>query len=308
MSNQSITDSQEKILADIQNLQNIQSELITYLENNLENGSLTTEKKNELVEKMEKLSNMRVDLYKNLDSTLSFQTKTIDIAQTTLGQQIIASKIIEKQLQEKMALAKGIQKNNNNKVKLIEINTYYTKKYQAYINIMKIIFYIIFLIGIVSLLSKKGLIPDGVFKMLIISLLSLSIIYIIPKIWDIYKRDKMNFDEYNWRFTPPTTDTTNTSSTDSTSTNFYNSPSTDVEPCIGSDCCNNANGDLTWDSTLNKCVPSIQIQPPITTTENNSGTNNTSSLTNSIMNPVTVSGDFSQCSTTEKFSSGYSAF
>ena len=122
MSNQPlITDSQEQILSDIKNLQNIQTELITYLENNLMNGSLTTEKKNKLVEKMEKLSIMRIDLYKNLDSTLSFQTKTIDINQTTLGQQIIASKIIEKQLQEKMAMVKEIQENNNNKVKLVEI-------------------------------------------------------------------------------------------------------------------------------------------------------------------------------------------
>ena len=304
-----LTDSQEQILVDIQNLQNIQTELISYLENNLENGSLTTEKKNELVEKMEKLSNMRIDLYQNLDSTMSFQTKTIDIVQSTLGQQIIASKIIEKQLQEKMAMAKGIQDNNNNKVKLIEINTYYTKKYQAYINIMKIIFYIIIIIGIVSLLSKKGIIPEGVFKFLIIGLLTLSIIYIIPKIWDIYKRDTMNFDEYNWRFTPPNKSSSSTTNGSLTSNDYLDMNldlSLGIVPCVGSDCCSNANGDLTWDSTLNKCVSKIQIQIP--NAASNISDSTTSSLPKSIMNPVAVSGDFSQCSTTEKFSSGYSAY
>ena len=61
----SISDNNTQILNDIQSLQNLEQEMFSNLE---ENTSLTPDQQQQIIEKINQISQMRVNLYKTLGS------------------------------------------------------------------------------------------------------------------------------------------------------------------------------------------------------------------------------------------------
>ena len=67
MSNQTKEEKQEHIFNDIIRLQTIQSNLLTYLENNMTNGLLSVDRQNEIIDNITSITIMINDLYKTID-------------------------------------------------------------------------------------------------------------------------------------------------------------------------------------------------------------------------------------------------
>lgn len=250
----------EQTINDIKNLQSIELELFNTLENNLTNETLTSTQQNDIINKINEVSQMRIKMYKNLTSFYSAYQQNISSYDTTLQQQLQALSIAEEQLNNLRLQLNELQNNNFNKLRLIQINNYYGKKYNAYSSILFNVIIICIIILVLSILKKKEILPSNIYNLSIILVFVISIIIITSKFYDISLRDNMNFDEYNWRFTPPkSTSTTTTTDT----TNVWGDESSNI--CIGNDCCRD--NEEYWDSTTNKCVPITQ--PNTTTSTNN---------------------------------------
>ena len=63
-------------LSDIQNLQSIELELFSKLETGIANNTLTSDKKDSIISQINNISQMRVNLYQNMNTTSTF-SKTI---------------------------------------------------------------------------------------------------------------------------------------------------------------------------------------------------------------------------------------
>ena len=243
----------QQVLNNISQLQNQEKDLYQQLED----VSLSAEQKQDIINKINEISQIRLNLYEGLKDMFLYYQENIAAAKTTLGQSAIAVDVLENELNQSKKRINLIEDRKNNKLRLVEINTYFGKRYNAHANLMKTIVIICIPIIILAVLTNNGILPSSIYKLLVVIILVIGSIFIGMQIIDMSNRDDMNWDEYNWYFNKSnapvdTTFTGNTSSSDPWTT--------PTVTCIGSACCYNGS---TYDSTKNVCVPNaIYNQDP----------------------------------------------
>jgi len=250
MSNSSkdLQEVNSKTLTDIQNLQKIEKDLFNSLETKNIQKQLTTDELNQIVNKINDVSQMRVNLYKSLTNLNTFYNSELSDSIHTLGQQTTAIKIVENELNEAKKRLSLIEMEKNNKIRIVEINNYFGEKYAEQTNVLKTILFVVFLFMVISVLFTKNIIPKLLYICLLIILGVYGVFKIGTSFYSILLRDNMNYQEYNWPFKTsqaPPIDTTNPEGTD-------NPWQTTGVICSGSACCYDG---TTYDPTQNKCVP-----------------------------------------------------
>ena len=241
-------------LTDIQDLQTIETELFTTLETGMTNNSLSSVQKQSILDKISQISNMRSQLYTNLNKTQSFFQNNATFASTTLGEQLDAIKIVESELTESKKRYKHIQEDKYNKLRQVEINTYYGDKYNNHSNILKIVIFICIIIIIVSLLANYGIISQDIYYYLFIIIMSVGIIYIGWLILEAMSHDNMNYQEYSWDKYPPTSPP----AVDNSIADKARDPWATIGlTCIGQNCCDT---NFTYvPSPANKCISNANL-------------------------------------------------
>jgi hypothetical protein len=242
----------EQTLSDIENLQKIEKELYTTLESGVNN--LTADQKQKLVDRISEIFQLRTNLYANLSNMVEFYTANQQSVQNTYKQQIVAIKIVEDELANSREKLKKLQEDKSNKLRLVEINTYYGKSYNAKTYIMKIIVYMCIPILLLAVLNNNGIIPSELYGFISIIIMVVGIYFIGAQLIDITNRDKMNYDEYDWKFNksqaPDDSSGSNSSNSGSNAKNPWITPTV---TCVGQSCCPPGSG-LIYDSTLNVCL------------------------------------------------------
>lgn len=252
MSNNAITieNQNAETLTDIQGLQEIEQELFSKLEAGIADGSLTYENQTSIIAQIDKISQMRINLYQTLNDMNSFYQGNVESSVNTLSEQVIAVGIVEDELKEAQKRLELIKNEKNNKQRLVEVNSYYSERYADYTNLMKTIVFICIILIILSLLSNYNILPQFIYSGLLILVMSISIIYLFIKIVYLTRHDNMDYDEYNWNFVvskAPTVDTT----APNTKAPWISSTTTGT--CVGQQCCYSGN---VYDLSLNQCIPS----------------------------------------------------
>jgi len=242
----------EQTLSDIENLQKIEKELYTTLESGVNN--LTSDQKQKILDRISEIFQLRTNLYANLSNMVEFYTANQESVQNTHRQQIVAIKIVEDELANSREKLKKLQEDKSNKLRLVEINTYYGKSYNAKTYIMKIIVYMCIPILLLAVLNNNGLIPSGLYAFISIIIMVVGIYFIGAQLIDITNRDEMNYDEYDWKFdkskAPDDSAGSNSSNSGENAKNPWITPTV---TCVGQGCCPPGSG-LTYDATLNVCT------------------------------------------------------
>jgi len=249
MSNSSkdLQEVNSKTLTDIQNLQKIEKDLFNSLETKNIQKQLTTDELNQIVNKINDVSQMRVNLYKSLTNLNTFYNSELSDSIHTLGQQTTAIKIVENELNEAKKRLSLIEMERNNKIRIVEINNYFGEKYAEQTNVLKTILFVVFLFMVISVLFTKNIIPKLLYICLLIILGVYGVFKIGSSFYSILLRDNMNYQEYNWYFKPESAPS-NSSEVPSTSDPW----GTPYVTCIGQSCCYTGS---TYDSSQNKCIP-----------------------------------------------------
>jgi hypothetical protein len=237
----------EQILNDIQLLQQMEQQLFNNLETNT---NLTVEQQQQIIEKISQLSNMRINLYQTLSGMNNYFQGALESSSGILQSQTAAIGIVENELNQAKHRLDALEIEKNNKIRLVEINDYYSDKYAEHSKLMKIIIMTIIPIVILAILKNKDILPNSIFVTLVVIICFISLYYF----WNIYTsivmRDNMNYQEYNWSFNPNAVSTASSSTTTS-SDPWLSSSSSGSNTCVGQECC--ADG-LTWDASLNQCT------------------------------------------------------
>lgn len=240
-----IQENNEQILNDIQSLQQMEQQLFSSLESN---PNLTTAQQQQIIEKMNQLSNMRVNLYKTLSGVNNYFENALTSSIGSLKEQVVAIDIIESELNRSKKRLELLEEEKNNKIRLVEINSYFGDKYAEHSQLMKIIIFTLIPVIILALLNNKGILPNTVYYILLIIISFIGAYFFWRRFASIIMRDNMNYQEYNWYFNPKSTGSSSTSST------------TSIDPwdnglkwatCIGDACCSSG---LTYDANVNQCV------------------------------------------------------
>ena len=250
----------EQILNDIQSLQQMEQQMF----NNLESTpNLTIEQQESIIEKMNQISNMRINLYQTLSGVNNYYQSALNSSVGTLQEQTLAIGIVESELNTAKERLNRLEEEKNNKIRLVEINSYFGDKYTEHSQLMKIIIFSLIPIIIISFLYTKGILPKTIYVILIIIISLICAYFFWKKFASIIMRDNMNYQEYNFSFDPSSissaTTTTTTSDPWQTSLGFGS--------CIGKSCCSTG---LTYDTSLNRCVVADSSTTPSSTSSSSS--------------------------------------
>jgi len=256
-----IEEGRVQTLNNISDLQNIEKGYFSKLNDGLMQNSLTPEEKDMLVQKINEISQMRINLYKNLNGMYSFYHSNVASTRNTIEEQGAAIDIVEKELNETKLRMKAIEEEKYNKLRLVEINSYYGQRYSEHASIMKVIIMICLPVLLLTILLNRGILPRNLYTILVIIIVVIGVIYLWRFIISAVSRDNMNYQEYTWNFKPqdaPSVDTSGTGAKDPWSTKSNGT-------CQGQACCDSG---YTYNSdvNVNKCVPTASLTQSTTTT------------------------------------------
>ena len=149
-----INNLQEKNDQVIQNIKTLQSTEMN-LYNSLDSQSLTTDQKKKIINQINEISQMRINLYNILKNNYSGYKENVSFSRNMLSDQLVSVDFIEDELNESKRRLNLIEEQKNNKIRLVEINTYYGKQYNAHKKIMQIIVIMCIPILILNILANK---------------------------------------------------------------------------------------------------------------------------------------------------------
>jgi hypothetical protein len=194
MSSQSIEDKQTQTLNTINDLQNLEKQLYINLENAANNNN--TVEQEQLIARINNISATRVSLFNSLKSMYETAQNNVVNTRNLLEDKMIVSKVMENELSNLDNNINDISDAKANKLRMVEINTYFGKRYQAHTDIMKLIISMCSAALIVVILMKKYIIPFGAGSFLISLILGVGAFFIIRNIWDLTQRDNIDYDKY----------------------------------------------------------------------------------------------------------------
>jgi len=240
----SLQERNQQVVSNIAQLQAQEKDLYS----SLDDVNLNSEQKQRIINQINEISQMRINLYAGLKDAYSFYQKNVSASKNTLGQSMEAIDILENELNQSKIRLNLLEDQKYNKLRLVEINTYYGKRYKAHSGLMKTIVIICIPIIILTILANKEILPPKLYAFLMGIILILGILSIGTQLIDISSRDNMNWDEYYWYFNK---DKAPSDTTIGDITNPWEKNSLSLT-CIGSACCYEGS---TYDSTQNICVP-----------------------------------------------------
>jgi len=243
-----ISQNNAQILTDIQSLQKMEQQLFSTLETNT---TLSSQQQSDIVNKINEISNTRVNLYQTLSGVNNFYENALSSSIGTLKEQTAAITIVEQELNRAKQRLELLEAEKNNKIRLVEINNYFSDKYAEHTNLMKIIIFTLIPVIILAILNNKGFLPNSFFYILLTIVVIIGSIFFWYRLGSIFMRDNMNYQEYDWYFNPNNVSTT---STTTTSDPWFTSniPGT----CVGQYCCSTGQ---TYDLSLNQCVGTSSV-------------------------------------------------
>jgi len=254
------------VLHNIQQLQDMETELQTKLDAavalNKTSPSLALQTEiTDLVTQINKLSTIRTNLYKTIPETYNKQIYDSTQTYNALIEKRAMVDLAEKNLNQLKKNTNNSDSNLGNKMRMVEINTYYSKKYKAYATIVYLMIILTLPILVLSVLRKRSLIPNMIADLFIAIILVLGGYLVIQKLYDVMWRDNMNFDEYNWWYNVDANDPTvyqyNKSQWESTRFgDAIRDKTTDAVKglgmgCYGEGCCSSK---TVYNKTLGQCV------------------------------------------------------
>ena len=271
----------------IRELQDVEQSMYRVLRNspNLDDSAkeVAVNKINDLSSRRESLSNQMRSLGERakLDLKVDFQT---------FQQQMRIVEAAERQLNESKTKLKLLNDEKINKLRLVQINTYYEKRYDALGDLSK---YFVVFMGIAILFGvvmQKGLIPANVGSIVLAVYFGIGIVVFYLYYADIQKRSTTNFDEYEWKFDRNMT-SEEVADYDKGEGDIYTGDKTEnTEDCQGEECCTDG---MKYDKGERRCITEEAM---------------TSALTQNIFSSV---GDRVQVSDTgqvQAFSENYEKF
>ena len=149
--------------------------------------------------------------------------------------------------------ANSLKEDNSNKRRMAQINTYYTKNYEANTEVMKNIIYVSVALIVLAVLRNKDLIPTSISTLGVIFVLTLGGIVVGKQVFDIIRRNDHDFDKYDWSFNEEEMNDKQLLQQNSGTSNLSDM-GIGMAPCYGPGCCDVG---TSWNDAAKKCIPSV---------------------------------------------------
>ena len=167
-------------------------------------NSNTPELKRLSLQKMEELTKLRVDMFSALKSQF---TEDVANSKEALNDQVATLHIVENELNKAQSELRKLNQQYFNKMRMVEISTYFSEKYRAYNGLFKLIFMWGIPLVILVYLGMNNPIPSNyiskensntIFLTLFLVVGFVALFQILVLAYDLSLRNNMNFNEYDF--------------------------------------------------------------------------------------------------------------
>ena len=222
-----------RILKSIERLQGVEKGLYRELEYNNKNAD-------SIINQINEVSQVRMSLFKSLNYTYKALQKNVNTSKSELVELMTIVSIVEDELNNAKIQLNEVYGIKTNKMRMVEINTYYKKRYDAQSKLMNSIIFNGVLLFVLATLYKKSVLSEMTSKVLISIVIVFGVFSIIWGVLDIYWRDNMNFDAYAYNYYP-----------DNEVDYGLKVPEVIPIDCIGNACCTDG---MIYDDNIRKCI------------------------------------------------------
>jgi len=243
--------AQEQTLNSIKSLQNLEKRLYENLEKVSSSGS-DKDLQRQIVNKINDISETKLVLFDQLQAMyVSAQTGTKK-KDDDLSEQLRIVGVVENQLKDQKSKSQSYNNENINNVRQIEINTYYTKKYVAYYQILQIIVIACIPLIVIAILGRFNIFSNQILMILAIIVIIPAAIIIIKKMLNISSRNNMDYDRYDVQISKNKKDYPKESSKDDKSDDdIFSGGEIDGVGCVDDGCCGDG---LKYNKAKSICV------------------------------------------------------
>ena len=188
----------------IAELQTIQKNLFTDLEKLAGSPNIADtgiqQQINDKFAQIDNLTKLRTNIFETVKANYGITQSDFNIQRRSYAQQLVALNIIENDLTNTTNQLKKSMTIRDNAERMVGVNNYYTRRYESHADIMK---HIIFYCGVIILaifLMKMGVVTDQIASLIIIIALCIGIIVVGKKVYDLSRRNNIDYDKYNFHF------------------------------------------------------------------------------------------------------------
>ena len=192
----------EQIIEKISNLQDLENQkyddLNVLLASNPTPDNIAQQKV--LMDDITQLTNIRNQLFDTLLLHAQNNVNVNDTMNASVKDKHTIVTLKENDLNARKAASAALSQDVENTKKMVDINVYYKKQYEARVIIMKYIVVVCFLVIFFIVLMNLGWLPQEMVIVLVVIIILAGGLYIGSLMYDAYKRSNINYDEYNWDF------------------------------------------------------------------------------------------------------------
>ena len=233
----------------IRDLQNVEQGMYSVLRNS---PNISDGEKEQAVSKINELSSRRESLNEQIQSLGEKAKQDLQVDFQTFQQQMRIVEAAERQLNESKIKLKLLNDEKLNKLRLVQINTYYEKRYDALGYMMKYIVIFLLVAVAVGVGMQKGFIPSSIGSIILAIYFGIGIVFFYLYYTDIRNRSNRNFDEYDWKF-DRNMSTEEVDEYNAAEGDEYTGDGDDDEnaECKGEECCSDG---MTYDEVEKRCM------------------------------------------------------
>jgi len=232
----------------IRQLQGVEESMYKVLRNN---PNITDLEKEEAVSQINELSSKREALNQEIASLGERAKVDLKVDFQAFQQQMRIVEAAERQLNESKVKLKLLNDEKLNKLRLVQINTYYHKRYDALSSLVKKFVLFIAVAIVIAILMQRGILSASIGSIIMAVYFALGFVYFYMGYMDIARRSKRNFDEYEWPFNR-NMDSSELGEYDSSEECTFTGNCENTETCVGEECCTTG---MSYNETQGKCIP-----------------------------------------------------
>lgn len=239
---------QDEILENIKRLQGMESELYGELQSKTAANAEVKEQE-AIVDKINRLSQIRTSMFNNLTYIYGNLQNRVANKREDVVDKLTVAGVVEKELDNAKRNLNSLKNERNNKLRMVEINTYYEKQYNAHTEVMILVLHIFVPILGLAILRRKNIVPRHILNIIIGLIAAIGTAFLTMKVFDLSRRNNMDYDKYDW---PSMT-------SDGVLNDYIEPPKPTGDDftlpslggCIGLNCC--AEGTY-YDESINQCL------------------------------------------------------
>jgi hypothetical protein len=227
--------SNEELLVGIQNtlenikiIQTMEGEIYNKLLQNDTTKQLSSQDVQKLLTELTNLSTIKLNLYDSIKDIYDSSINSMTSSQQTVQEQLVAIKIVEKELQNSANRMRELDDNNINKMRMIEINRYSEEKYNDHAGFIKWLILFIVVLLIIYILNKRLFINDSIYNILLFITILIGFIILGKYYYKMIFRSNMDYQEYKF----PYADVIGSTSKNSSFVNPWENPSPLIQNCL----------------------------------------------------------------------------